>query len=192
MSVWVGGCIVFWEGKKEVAQDTALLVIDVQLGMFREERPVAGGPELLATLRDLIARAREAGVSVIYVQHSSQKGALAEGAPGWPVHPEIAPQAGDLVIHKKTPCSFKGTNLHEELRRRRITDLVITGIQSEMCVDTTCRSAFNLDYKCVLVEDGHTTFDTPDLPAEAISRHENRTLGRVFAKVMKASEVVFR
>jgi nicotinamidase-related amidase len=176
-----------------LTQNTALLVIDVQVGMYRESNPVARGEELLATLRSLIARARNAGVPVIYVRHSGAKGgSLEEGTPGNEVHPGVAPLPGDIVIRKKTPCSFNGTNLKAELDARGITDLVITGIQSEMCVDTTCRSAFNMGYKNVLVEDGHSTFNTPDLSAEAITRHHNRVLSHFFAKVRKASEVTFQ
>ena len=176
-----------------MAQGTALLVIDVQVGMYRESNPVARGEELLLTLRSLIARAREASAPVIYIQHTGSKGGfLDEGTAGWQVHSGIAPLAGDLIIHKKTPCAFNGTDLKAELDARGITDLVISGIQSEMCVDTTCRSAYNMGYKLVLVEDGHSTFNTPDLSAEAITRHHNRVLGRWFARVKKAAEVSFQ
>jgi len=174
-----------------MASDKALLIVDVQNDMFRETNPVAKGPELLATLKGLIAKARDAGVPVIYVKHSGSK-SFVEGTSGFEVHSEIAPVEGDLIIVKKTPCAFKGTNLKEELDRRGIKDLTITGIQSELCVDTTCRSAYNLGYRVVLVEDGHSTFNTPDLPAEAISRHHNRVLGRWFAEVMKASDAAAR
>jgi nicotinamidase-related amidase len=176
-----------------MAKDTALLVIDVQAGMFGGPDPVHRGKELLETLKALIARARVAGVPVVYVQHSGRKGGfLEEGTPGWQTHPDVEPEPGDLVIHKKTPCSFHETDLREKLDALGIKRLVICGIQSEVCVDTTCRSAFNLGYESVLVEDGHTTFDTPDLPAAAISAHENRVLGSYFARRKKAGEVVFQ
>ena len=176
-----------------MAGDTALLVIDVQVGMFREANPVHRGKELLETLRGLIARARAGGVLVIYVQHSGAKTSfLAEGTPGWPIHPDIAPLPGDLIIHKRTPCSFCGTGLKEALDSRAIRNLVIAGIQSEMCVDTTTRSAFNFGYGVTLVEDAHTTFDRPYLPAEMISRHHSAVLGSWFAKLKKAREVSFQ
>ena len=79
-------------GKKKalMQSDTALLIIDVQLGMFEESDPVYRGDELLATINDLITRARSAGVPVIYVQHSGGDGHLLEpGSPGWPIHPAI-------------------------------------------------------------------------------------------------------
>ena len=78
-------------------------------------------------------------------------------------------------------------------RRSRTTGRTGNGEgQSELCVDTTCRSAFNLGYKSVLVEDGHATFDAPDLPAAAITPHENRVLGSWFARRKKAREVTFQ
>ena len=95
----------------------ALLIIDVQLGMFHDDAPVHKGEDLLSTIGDLITRARATEVPVIYIQHSGGQGHLLEpGTPGWPIHPAIAPVGGELVVHKHYPDSFQETNLHEELK----------------------------------------------------------------------------
>jgi nicotinamidase-related amidase len=135
-----------------MAGRTALVIIDVQLGMFdaSEEPPVPGGERLLENIRSLIDEAREAGDPVIYVQHCEAGGTLEEGTEGWKIHPSIAPLEGDLVVKKRTPDSFLDTVLREELGSRNIEDLVLTGLQTECCIDTTCRRSFSLCYDVTL------------------------------------------
>jgi nicotinamidase-related amidase len=166
---------------------TALLIIDVQLGMFEESNPVYQSGELLATINDLITRARDADVPVIYVQHSGGDGHLLEpGSPGWPIHPAVAPAKGELVIHKRHPDSFQGTDLQRELGMRGIGHLVVAGIQTEYCVDTTCRRAYSLGYDVTLVQDAHSTWDTKYLKASQIIDHHNQVLGGWFVTLEDA------
>src|SRR5512137_486123 len=127
--------------------DTALLIIDVQLGMFAENDQVYNSGALLTTLGDLITRARVAGVPVIYIQHSGgENHPLHPSAPGWPIHPAITPADDELIVHKRHPDSFQETNLQHELEKRGIKRLIVAGIQTEYCVDTTCRRAYSLGY----------------------------------------------
>jgi Isochorismatase family len=84
---------------------------------------------------------------------------------------------------------FSRHNFHIRLSEAGVDRLVITGIQTEMCVDSTCRAAAALGYKVTLVSDAHTTFDSPVLPAEKIIAHHNRTLGDGFADVLCANDV---
>src|SRR5215218_5968074 len=93
-----------------MCSDTALLVIDVQNGMFAEDHPVYQGAGLLATIGDLRPKARAAQVPVIYIQHNGDLGHLLEpGGAGWPIHPAIAPAEGEPVIGKATPDAFHET-----------------------------------------------------------------------------------
>ncbi len=170
--------------------DTALLIVDVQLGMFDASDPVYGGDELLETIGDLAARARAAGIPVIYIQHvGGEDHLLNPDGPGWPIHPAIAPSEGEMVVHKGHPDSFQETNLERELDRLGVTTLIIVGIQTEYCIDTTCRRAYSLGYDVTLVEDAHTTWDTQELKAAQIIHHHNQVLGGWFAKIVPASEV---
>jgi nicotinamidase-related amidase len=175
-----------------VQSKTALLIIDVQLGMFAEGDPVYRGAELLATISDLIIRARDAGVPVIYVQHSGGDGHLLEpGSPGWPIHPAVVPAKGELVIHKRHPDPFQGTDLQHELEVRRVRRLIVAGIQTEYCVDTTCRRAYSLGYDVTLVQDAHSTWDTEHLKASQIVDHHNQVLGGWFVTLKEASKTNF-
>lgn len=169
----------------------ALLVVDVQMAMFDETYPVHQGSTLLDQIQTAITRAREVGVPVIYVRHGEGPGEpLARGTEGWHVHPAIAPQAGDLIIDKTTPDSFYGTPLQAELEARGIHRLILTGIQTDLCVDTTCRRAFSLGYKVTLVRDAHSTWNSRHLSAAQIIDHHNDVL-RNFAEVRALAEIGF-
>ena len=172
--------------------DTALLVIDVQKGMFAEDHPVYQGAGLLATIGNLLTKARTAEVHVIYIQHNGGPGhPLEPGSEGWPIHPAIAPDAGEPVVGKATPDSFHETTLQAELEARGVVKLVITGIQTELCVDTTCRRAASLGYQTTLVHDAHSTWDSRTLSAAQIIAHHNDTLKGWFVTPKPASEIAF-
>jgi len=175
-----------------MSNDTALLVIDVQNGMFADDDPVYQGAELLATIGDLLAKARAADAAVIYVQHNGGPGhPLEPDSAGWPIHPAIAPAAGEPVIGKTTPDSFHETRLQAELEARGVVKLVVAGIQTEICVDTTCRRAASLGYQTTLVRDAHSTWDSRTLSAVQIIAHHNDTLDGWFVTPKPASEIAF-
>lgn len=174
--------------------NTALMIIDVQLGMFESPMapPVYGDQELLGKLNKLIAQARATQIPVIYVQHNEGNGGpLETGTESWQIHPAIKPEANDLVIQKWNPDAFQDTPLQAELEARAITKLVVAGIQTEFCVDTTCRRAFSLGYDVTLVKDGHSTWDNGGLTAAQIIDHHNATLGGWFVKPKLAGEIDF-
>lgn len=169
---------------------TALLVIDVQLGMFQSTKKTPyQAHEFLKRLSSLINAARAHGVPVIYVQHASKRGPFVPGKPGWAIHPDIVPHAGEPVVGKRTPDSFKDTELKSVLDKLDVHRLIVTGMQTEYCVDTTTRSAFSHNYDVVVVTDAHSTFDTAQLPAERIVAHHNATL-QVFARVASCEDVL--
>ncbi len=176
-----------------MVNDTALMIIDVQKGMFLEEWPIYRGPELLNTLKDLLSRARAAGMPVIFIQHDATDPAdpLLPGSPGHPIHPDIAPLPTEPVIRKLHPDAFQGTSLQAELEARGIRKLIIAGIQTEFCVDTSIRRAYSLGYEVTLVQDAHSTWDTEHLTAAQIIAHHNLTLSGWFAKLTSAAEVTF-
>jgi nicotinamidase-related amidase len=140
----------------------ALMVIDVQVGLFPEHDPVHNAAVLIENIKFLIEKkARTNGTPIIYVQHNARPGKpLEPGSPGWEIHPEIPPNAGDVIIQKTTPDSFHETNLQNELSKKGIKQIILTGIQTELCIDTTCRRARSLGYDVFLAKDPHSTFKT--------------------------------
>ncbi|MFC7372302.1 cysteine hydrolase family protein [Fictibacillus iocasae] len=170
---------------------TALLIIDVQKGMFLKENPVHGAEELLGNIKELIAQARSNDASVVYIQHNAPSGRLLErGSDAWQITSEIAPLPHDIMIEKTTPDSFHETALYEELKRLDVEHLVLAGIQSEVCVDTTCRRAFSLRFNVTLAADAHSTWGTGELSAQQIVTHHNEVL-RWFADVKKTRDIDF-
>jgi nicotinamidase-related amidase len=171
---------------------TALLIIDMQVGAAQwKNPPFYRMDELIKRLKSVIARAREKSVPVFYAQHHNPAGFAAYGSPEWELIPEIGPREGDAVIHKTTPDVFLNTTLHEQLQSLDIERLVIGGIQTADCVDTTCRRAFSLGYQVILLADGHTCFDSPVLKAEQIIAHHNYTIGNWFGKLAESGQFEF-
>ena len=168
---------------------TALLLIDAQRNMF-EPDAVWQGPELLARLQELAGRARAAGATVVFVRNNGGPGDPDEaGTPGWAIHPALAPAAGEPIVDKHTPDAFYQTPLAGQLAARGIQRLVIAGLQTEYCVDTTVRRARSLDYEVVLAADAHSTYPGA-LPAEQIIAHHNGVLA-AFADVRPAASIDF-
>jgi nicotinamidase-related amidase len=171
---------------------TGLVVIDLQRAMFEAGFTPHDGEGLLERVSALIARARRDGVPVIYVQHDGGAGdPLQHGLPGWEIHPAIAPEPGELVVEKTRCSAFYRTRFDELLKQAGIDRLVVAGMQTEYCVDTTCRAAADLGYEVVLVEDGHSTYDSEALPAAKIVAHHNQTLSGSFVALAKSDAVTF-
>jgi len=172
--------------------DPALLIIDMQLGNFLEPHPIYKGGELLSRVESLINKARIARIPVIYVQHNGGCGDPDEyGTNGWQIHPSLKPVKGDILIQKESPDSFYRTRLRHELESKGIKTLVIAGLQTEYCIDTTCRQAYSIGYDTILVSDAHSTWDSQSLTAEQVIQHHNQVLGGWFATLKKEEDVVF-
>ena len=170
----------------------ALLIIDVQSGIFSAFGPVYQSSAVLSRIKSLISRARSSSTPIIYIQHcSAPGGALEHGTPGWQIHPDVAPLPGEPVILKHAPDGFQGTTLQKKLKSLGVKKVIITGLQTEFCVDTTCRRASSLGYKVVLAADAHSTFDSEKLSASEIVEHHNNLLGTWFVELKKTSEIAF-
>jgi nicotinamidase-related amidase len=172
---------------------SALMVVDVQQGMFSLPAPLHRGEEVVRCIAGLLGRARAEGVPVVHIQHDGGPGhVLAKGSPGWPHHPMVAPRAGEMVVEKRHSSAFHDTDLHRRLGDAGVDRLVAAGMQTEMCVDSACRGGAAVGYRVVLVADGHTTYDTPVIAADLIIAHHNRLLGRGFVALAEARQVRFQ
>lgn len=156
--------------------DTALLIIDVQVGIidgFRAYR----GREVLEKINKLLSKARASNMPIIYIQHDGEKGhPLEVGTAGWQIHPAIKPHEEDRIIRKRAADSFFETTLQHELEARGIKRLIVAGCMTEYCVDTTSRRAVSIGYDVSLVSDAHTTIDNKLLTAAQIIAHHNALL----------------
>ncbi len=182
----------------------ALVIIDVQNAILQGKADGARQAVLEAALDCVVGRlaglqieARQADVPVILIQHDGPDGhRLARGSDGWRIRAELAPQAGDVVVHKTAADAFYATDLQQRLMERGIRHLVIGGCMTQFCVDTTCRSAVAHGFDVTLVGDGHTTADMGGLSFEQIIAHHNAVLdgfdaGRHAIRVAPAEQIRF-
>jgi nicotinamidase-related amidase len=107
------------------------------------------------------------------------------------LHPGTGYLLGDIVIEKRHCDAFQDTDLQQRLTDMQIGALVLTGMMSEYCVDTTCRRAYSLGYQVTLVSDGHSTLSRDNLSAAQIIAHHNTVLNGSFAAVKPAEEIDF-
>ena len=152
---------------------TALLVVDLQVGLIEGQRPVYEGHTIIARIKQLIERARAAGAPVVFMQ---DKDVAPPGSDAWQIHPALEPQPHDLVIPKAYADSFYHTDLHAQLQAQRVGRVVVCGCTTDQCVDMTSRRAVALGYDVVLVGDAHTTTDNRLLSAAHCIEYYNLML----------------
>jgi nicotinamidase-related amidase len=157
----------------------AVLVIDVQRALCTGAEAAYDFAVVIERINAVTAKARAAGAPVFFVQHEEADGAFRLGSDGWQLASAIEARPDDLRMRKTTPDSFNLTQLHALLQARSITHLVVCGLQSDFCVDTTVRRALALGYEVVLVADAHSTVDNGVLSAAQIIAHHNATLSNI-------------
>ncbi|MBK5512630.1 cysteine hydrolase family protein [Pseudomonas sp. TH15] len=172
---------------------SALLIIDMQVGLFNGPDKPHDGERLLANIQQLIRQARARKVPIYAVRHTGPQGSPIEaGSPFWQLLPDLELNAStDILFDKGKPNAFFATSLAQQLRAGGIDELFIVGMKTQYCIDSTCRAAADLGFNPVLVADAHTCMDTPALPARAIIEHHNATLGGAFARLINSADVTF-
>ncbi|MFJ4193387.1 isochorismatase family protein [Pseudomonas sp. NPDC089534] len=167
----------------------ALLILDMQVGLFHGPEKPWAGEALLNTLNSLLNKARRAGAPIFLARHV--------GPPGSPIEPEspltqlveeLLLRGDEVIFTKCRPNAFAMTDLADRLKACGAQGVVIAGMKTQYCVDSTCRAARDLGFDAVLIADGHTCTDTPALKAESIVAHHNATLAGPFCRVVHAAD----
>jgi nicotinamidase-related amidase len=158
---------------------SALLIIDVQQVLCSGEYAAYEVERVIDRINSVSRRVRDSGALVVVIQHETRGGEMDYGSDGWQLAPGLETRDGDIFLRKTATDSFHRTELHKLLQARSITNLIVCGLQSEFCVDTTTRRALALGYPVVLVSDGHSTIDNKVLSAAQISAHHNETLTNI-------------
>lgn len=158
---------------------SALLVIDVQNGLCSGEEAAFDIDRVVARINAAIAKARAAAVPVVFIQHEETDGPLQFASAAWQLYQPLAAEAGDPRVRKTATDSFHKTELHALLQSLGIGRVVVCGLQSEFCVDSTVRGALAHGYPVTLISDAHSTVDNGVLSAAQISAHHTATLCNV-------------
>ena len=157
---------------------TALLIIDVQSALCSGEWAAYDIERVVDRINVVSAKARAAGAPVIVVQHEDD-GLLRRGSEAWSLYGKLLVKDSDVRLRKTATDSFHKTELKDVLDRLGVTDLVVCGLQTDFCVDTTVRRALSLGYPTQLVADGHSTLDNGVLKAPQIIAHHTLTLRNI-------------
>lgn len=191
-------------------ENVALVVIDMQNGFCSPKGSCArvGLPveELASSINpcvDLIAAARAASVPIIYTRYAykpdysdggilinellpvlAEENGLKGGTWDVEVIDECKPASGDIVIDKNRPSAFYTPAFEETLKAKNITQVVICGVTTNICVESTARDASQRDYQTFVVRDAVAEFD--------LDRHNNALLGleMLFAAVVDTADVI--
>jgi len=142
---------------------TELILIDIQNDYFEHgTMPLVGAEVASLNAMKILDKFRSEGLPVIFIQHlasSSKATFFLPQTKGAEIHENVKPTAGEKVIIKHYPNSFRETELLEYLKSRNISDLVICGMMTHMCVDATVRAAKDFGFNCVVVSDACATRD---------------------------------
>jgi nicotinamidase-related amidase len=167
----------------------ALILIDIQEDLFSDPKNrIYNETGFIININRLIEHFREENKTIIFIRHADEE--LIPGTLAWQIYSGIKSEPEDLYIEKTTPDSFFKTDLLRTLTELKIDSILIAGLQTDCCIDTTCRSAFGKDIKTVLVSDAHSTYDNSFMKADKIIEYHNKIIGRWFAKLKTTNEII--
>ncbi|MBN7772624.1 cysteine hydrolase family protein [Clostridium aminobutyricum] len=175
----------------------ALLIIDVQNDYFPNGKCELHQPELaLSSIKKLLRYFRDNKLPVYHIKHLSEKNAafFVPNTDGVNIHKDIMPLDSEKIIIKHYPNSFFETDLQAELSKERISDIVICGMMTHMCVDTTVRAAKDYGYNITLVSDACATKDLEwnglTIPANIVQDVYMASINSKFANVITSENIL--
>lgn len=152
--------------------ETVLLVVDVQK-LITNDR-LCFFDRFKENLRSLIAEARKWGTEIVFIRHDDgEEQPLSKGNDGYDIHEDFAPEAGEKVFDKYVNSPFRDTGMTEYLRSKGVKRLIVTGLQTEYCIDATVKCGFEHGFEMIVPEYCNTTTDNEYMTAEQTYRYYN-------------------
>jgi nicotinamidase-related amidase len=187
---------------------TALINVDMQ-NCFVEGSPLSApdGLVVLQRINRLAGACRRAGILVVHTRgwmrpDGSNLGVMGEivppfiiglyteGAPTAELHDSLVVDTSDVVLNKPRYGAFHDTDLEQILRSRGVDTVIISGIATNICCETTAREAAQRDFRVFFLRDGTATKDMLGVLADELQRATCASLGMVFAQVLTVDEVL--
>ena len=176
----------------------ALILVDIQNDYFPGGRlPLVGSEAAALKASKLLNHFRAQKKPVIHIQHIATRPDATfflPATPGAEIHESVRPQSGELVLQKNYPNSFRDTLLQKELDRLAVKEVLIVGMMTHMCIDSTVRAAFDLGYACTVAHDACATrdlaFNGQEIPAAQVHRCFLAALHGLFAQVKAADDLL--
>ncbi|ROV60598.1 cysteine hydrolase [Vibrio ponticus] len=174
----------------------ALIIIDIQNDYFEGGAMTLFEPSKAAlNAQKLLTHFRQTEQPIIHIQHlaaSPELGFMLEGTEGQKIHPIVAPKDGETVIIKHYPNAFAATNLAQVLNEQGITDVVLAGMMTHMCVSSTARATIEYGLKATIAHDACATCALPlfdqVIPAEVVHQTALAEVANI-AQILSVSEI---
>ncbi len=170
----------------------AVIVVDLQNEYEADGKlPLEKLDEAVANAQRVIGAARTAGETIIHIRHEtpgSEDAPFAVGTTGTHIIEAVAPSGGENVLTKHYPNAFRDTGLKALLDEEGVSDVVIVGAMSHMCIDATARAAFDFGYGVTVVGDACATralsSDGVEVPATQVHAAFMAALAFAYATVV--------
>jgi len=170
-------------------KDTVLLVVDVQTALilahpYNEEK-------MINNIKHLILFCREKNIEIVYIQHDGGTGDELEcDSDGWQIYKDITPHLGEKIFDKHYNSAFKSTGLKDYLDSKNIKNIILVGMQTEYCMDTTCKIAFEYGYNIIIPEETTSTYDNSYFTGKILYEYYLYKIWKDrFAKVISMDEL---
>ena len=167
-----------------------LMLVDVQRNMLEGETAIDGAAAFRERMSGLLESARAASVPIVHVKNDGPAGEPDEpGTPGWEL--VFAPLPGEPVVRKDVGDTFESNPaLADVLHAMGVTTLVVAGLQSEACVQSTARGALQRGFDVVVPADGHATYDAEE-PAAVVAERVTLDLAAEGVTIVDLADVAF-
>lgn len=168
----------------------ALIIIDMQSALV--EADPYNRAVVVVNIKELLHVCRKEKIPVIYIQHDGGIGDEVErGSPGWEIYKDIAPLPDEKIIEKHYNSAFRHTGLREHLDSIGAKSIILCGMQTEYCVDVSCKVAFEYDYKVTISQSATTTFDNVFASGKDLSEYfENKIWNNRYAQVISLTQII--
>lgn len=175
----------------------ALLLIDIQNDYFPGGKCELVEPEkALHVAETVLKKFRQMELPVVHIQHISTRAGATFFLPdteGCQIHERLTPLDGESIIVKHAPNSFYKTNLSAIIKEKQITELVVCGMMTNMCIDSTVRAAKDYGMSITVVHDGcaarDLSFNGAKLAADTVQKVFLAGLDGLFANIIPVSQL---